>query len=42
LAGNDGRKSKEYPKHDVLVIILSKSYQCIHSIGWIHRPNYLE
>ena len=28
-------------KHDVLVIILKQSDQCFHSIGWIHRPNYL-
>ena len=26
--------------HDV-VIILNNSDQCFHSIGWIHRPNYL-
>ena len=26
------------PKHDVLVIICK---HCVHSISWIHRPNYL-
>ena len=33
------------PRHDVRVIILlflQKSDQCFYSIGWIHRPNYLE
>ena len=30
------------PKHDVHVIILNCSDQCVHSIGWIHRPTYLE
>ena len=30
------------PKHDVLVTILIYSVQCLHSIGSIYKPNYLE